>query len=80
MATSEPEQMTYLQWLEKERTALRSALTRLVQLKDGPRDSVYLREKPKAWDAARRVLGHPDPARPMQRSQGVDDGDDGGYA
>lgn len=28
----------------------------LVDLKDGPRDSVYLREKPKAWQAARDLL------------------------
>lgn len=42
-------------------SCLRSALSRLVELKDGPRDSVYLREKPKAWAAARKVLGLPDP-------------------
>lgn len=35
---------------------LRSALQRLVDLKDGPKDSVYHREKPKAWDAARAAL------------------------
>ena len=40
---------------------LRQVLTRLVNLKDGPKDSMYLREKPKAWADARRVLGKPEP-------------------
>lgn len=43
-------------WATRARRA-EQALSDLVDLKDGPRDSVYLRRKPKAWDAARAILG-----------------------
>lgn len=36
-----------------------AVLRELVRLKDGPRDTAYERAKPKAWDAARRLLGAP---------------------
>lgn len=36
---------------------LRATLARLVALKDGPRDATYEREKTRAWQAARNVLG-----------------------
>jgi hypothetical protein len=42
------------QRIEKER--LRAALHRLVSLKDGPKDSMYLRDEPLAWEAARAAL------------------------
>ena len=35
----------------------RAALAALVRLKDGPRDAAYERDKPAAWDLARRLLG-----------------------
>src|SRR5688500_457630 len=44
----------------EENVRVRSALERLVDLKDGLHDSVYLREKPRAWARARDVLGRED--------------------
>lgn len=55
MMGSNADQFMLIETAEIER--LRAALTRLVDLKDGPHDSVYLREKPKAWEAARAILG-----------------------
>lgn len=34
---------------------LLKAARRLIELKDGPRDSVYLAAKPEAWEALRRA-------------------------
>lgn len=42
---------------------LREVLARLVRLKDGPHDSLYRREKPKAWAAAREAIGATEPWR-----------------
>lgn len=35
---------------------INAALTKLVALKDGPRDGDYIRRKPDAWDEARAAL------------------------
>lgn len=43
--------------IQQERDAYRAALLKLVQLKIGPKDSVYHREKPKAWQEAADLLG-----------------------
>lgn len=40
----------------QETPTVRDALAELVRLKDGPRDEAYERDKPRAWDAARRAL------------------------
>lgn len=42
---------------ENDAKAVRDALARLVELKDGPRDDAYERNKPRAWETAREVLG-----------------------
>lgn len=39
-----------------ESEQMREALSKLVELKDGPRDERYEREKPLAWQAAREAL------------------------
>ncbi len=41
----------------RDRTKYKTALSKLVDLKDGPHDSVYRSRKPKAWAHAREVLG-----------------------
>jgi hypothetical protein len=42
--------------LEAERDEALTILNLLVTLKDGPRDDVYLRMKPEAWAAARKLI------------------------
>lgn len=42
--------------MHAEHDVLRSALSLLVRLKDGPRDHTYDAAKPIAWQAAREVL------------------------
>jgi hypothetical protein len=42
--------------LREERDELYEALSTLVSLKNGPRDEVYQREKPLAWQRAKDVL------------------------
>ena len=53
-------ELVRLRHADSENKRLRAALQRLVDLKDGPRDSVYHREKPRAWEAARTALTHGD--------------------